>query len=241
MLIRHGYLGLRFQQIADALEITRGNVHYHFGNKRSIADEVIADYIAETLGVFQKIWLDPDLTLGEKINGTMLSNRRRYLRFNPTGKTVHAWSLIARMRLERDILSAPAKKTLNNFVLQLDELMTGGVRLAIKNGELREDAPVEQIAFQIVTICNSSDPITRDAGSFDRLVQLYSGFYDIITDAYGMGGPRTKIAKPALAEAPASKASAPKARVKELPKAKVRTKEPRASQRGRVSAAIRDT
>ena len=134
MLIRHGYLGLRFQQIADALEITRGNVHYHFGNKRSIADEVIADYIAETLSVFQKIWLDPDISLGEKINGTMLSNRRRYLRFNPTGKTVHAWSLIARMRLERDILSAPAKKTLNNFVAQLDELMTGGVRLAIRTG-----------------------------------------------------------------------------------------------------------
>lgn len=192
MLIRHGYLGLRFQQIADVLNITRGNIHYHFGNKRSITDEVIADYITETLDEFQKIWLDPDLSLGDKINGTMMFNRRRYLRFNPGGKTVHAWSLVARMRLERDILSTTARKKLDDFVVRLEQLMTSGVRMAVENGELRADAPVEQIAYQIVTICNSSDPITRDAGSFDRLVQLYTGFLNIIEHGYGMRGARSK-------------------------------------------------
>jgi TetR/AcrR family transcriptional regulator, transcriptional repressor for nem operon len=198
MLIRHGYLGLRFQQIADALSITRGNVHYHFGNKRAIADEVIADYIGETLDVFQKIWMDPELALGEKIHGTMMSNRRRYLRFNPDGKTVNAWSLIARMRLERDTLSVASNKKLDYFLARLEELMTEGVRLAVKNGELRDDAPVQQIAYHIVTICNSSDPITRDAGSFDRLVQLYTGFHDIVEQAFGIEAgkedPQTRVA-----------------------------------------------
>jgi hypothetical protein len=89
------------------------------------------------------------------------------------------------MRLERDILSDDAKKTLDDFVAQLQRMITEGVRLAVTNGELRSDTPVESIAYQIVTICNSSDPITRDAGSFERLAQLYGSLYDIVERAFG--------------------------------------------------------
>lgn len=195
MLTRHGCRGLRFQQIADALNITRGNVHYHFGNKRSLTDEVVADYAKDLLFRLGKIWSDPHLTLGEKIRGTMQSNRERYLKFNPTGKTANAWSLIARMRLERDVLSDVSRKLLNDFNAQLERLITEGVRMSVANGELRADAPVDQIAFQIVTLCSSSDPITQDAGTFERLVQLYQGFFDIIEHAYGIrkdAAPRAK-------------------------------------------------
>ena len=32
-LIKHGYRGVSFGDLADALETTRANIHYHFGNK----------------------------------------------------------------------------------------------------------------------------------------------------------------------------------------------------------------
>jgi TetR/AcrR family transcriptional repressor of nem operon len=186
MLIRHGYLGLRFQQIAEALEITRGNVHYHFGTKEALTDECVVDYTTTTIGIFRNIWLNQDIRLEDKINQTMLSNYRRYLKFNPTETTVHPWSLIARMRSERNLLSKKSLGALNEFSAQLENLITEGVRCSVKNGELREDSPVNQIALQIVLLCNSADPIIQDAGTFDRLAQLYRGFLNIIEHAYGI-------------------------------------------------------
>ncbi len=186
MLTRHGYRGLRFQQISDQLNITRATVHYYFGNKRSITEEVVADYAENLITLLSEIWSDRDLTLGEKINQTMLSNRKRYLKFNPTAKTANAWSLIARMRLERDVLSDKSKASLDDFSARLEAVITEGVRMSVARGELRADVPIHQLAIQLFTLCSSSDPITQDSGSFERLAQLYSGFFDIIEHAYGM-------------------------------------------------------
>lgn len=185
MLTRYGYRGFRFHQVSERLNITRASVHYHFGNKSAIAEQVIEQYCKELIADLTAIWAT-DLNLFEKINNTMLLNRRRYLKFNPTGRTAHPWSLIARMRLERDTLSARSNEVLSNFIVQLETLITEGVRASVRQGELRADAPVQQIAFHIVSLCSSSDPITQDAGAFERLEQLYRSFYEIIEHAYGV-------------------------------------------------------
>lgn len=105
LLIRHGYRGLRFQDIAEKLDITRGNVHYHFGNKEKIAEEVIVDYVRETLAKFHLIWSSKTSTLTEKILSTVELNRNRYNAFNASGKQGQPWSLIARMRIDHDLLA----------------------------------------------------------------------------------------------------------------------------------------
>jgi hypothetical protein len=43
------------------------------------------------------------------------------------------------------------------------------------------------VALQFFSIANSASPITRDAGSFDRLEQLYLGLARIVTHAFGRG------------------------------------------------------
>ena len=189
MLIRNGYQGFRFRDIADRLKTTRANVHYYFGNKKNLCDEVVVDYVDETVRKYEAIWKNPDSTLEDKIIEMIESNRGRYKRYNPKGNTGNPWSLIARMRLERKIIGERARKSLVKFSAVLEHLVPIGVAMAIQKKEIRSDAPVRDVVLQLVAIANSADPITQDAGSFDRLEQLYLAFARIVNHAYGLKKP----------------------------------------------------
>ncbi len=86
LLLQHGYQGLRFRDIADRLGTSRANIHYHFGNKLNLCEEVIVDYVERTLKSWEANWCGPK-SLADKIKGMMEANRARYLAFNPTGRS----------------------------------------------------------------------------------------------------------------------------------------------------------
>ena len=116
----------------------------------------------------------------------MESNRQRYLQYNPTGKTAHPWSLIGRMRMERDVIGPKAQEALTDFGTNLHEIILHGINMAVKNKEYDKRIPREDVVLQLVAIANSAGPITQDGGNFDRLEQLYLSFSHIIDDAYGL-------------------------------------------------------
>jgi len=120
----------------------------------------------------------------------MESNRKRYLQFNPTGRTAHPWSLIGigRMRLESNVIGPRAREALANFASELNRLVIAGVEQAVVNGELSADAPRADIALQLVAIADSAGWITQDGGDFSRLEQLYRSVIRIVDNAYGRHG-----------------------------------------------------
>ncbi|BCB17630.1 TetR/AcrR family transcriptional regulator [Bosea sp. ANAM02] len=184
LLLRHGYQGLRFRDIAEQLGVTRANIHHHYGNKLNLCEEVIVEYVDRTLEAWTLNWTC-DKTLFEKVEGMMESNRKRYLQFNPTGKTAHPWSLIGRMRLESNVIGPRAREALANFAAQLNRLVIAGVEQAVARGELSPDAPRADIALQLVAIADSAGWITQDGGDFSRLEQLYRSVIRIVDNAYG--------------------------------------------------------
>ena len=185
LLIKNGYQGFRFRDVAAPLQSTRANIHYYFGNKEKLVNEVVCEYMAATIARMAEGWNDPDKSLEDKIRWMMESNRQRYLQSNPTGQTAHPWSLIARMRLERDHIGEEARKATLGFSEDLERLVRNGIMAAMAKGELRPETPVDDVTLQLVAIANSADPITQDDGSFDRLEQLYLAFAHIIAHAYG--------------------------------------------------------
>jgi TetR/AcrR family transcriptional repressor of nem operon len=202
LLVKHGYRGLRFGDIAGRLDTTRANIHYHFGTKQKLVEEVVDDYLDATLGRFRAIWLDEETSLADKIRGTMEFNRERYQKFNRGCSGAKPWSLIARMRLERDLLTERTNVGLRNFRLELDAMIAAAIELAKARGELAAEAPVRDIALQIAGIANSSGSLTVDAGSFDPIEQLYLALARVITHAYGRKvEPRSVADKGALAQA----------------------------------------
>jgi TetR/AcrR family transcriptional repressor of nem operon len=184
LLIRHGYRGFRFSDISDTLNMTRPNIHYHFGTKTKLIEEVIRDYVDETFARLEAIWNSDDYYTS-KVLATMEFNKNRYLSANTKGNTNHPWSLISRMRLELDLLTDPSKKRLRHFSNQIDTLIGDAVLRAERNKEFTKQAPIRDIQLQIVIVIDSAGSITTDAGSFNRLEQLYLAHLRLVSLGYG--------------------------------------------------------
>jgi TetR/AcrR family transcriptional repressor of nem operon len=184
LLIRHGYHGLRFADIAQQLDITRANIHYHFGTKNALAKEVLTDYIARTTEKMAGVWCS-DIPYEDKVIATMELNRKQYLLFNKSNDEGGApWSLISRMRLEADQIDAEGRACMVSFSRAIESYVAFAIAKAQANGEIARNAPVDDIAVQIVSIIESAGPITQDAGSFARLEHLYMAHMRVITHAY---------------------------------------------------------
>lgn len=188
LLIQHGYRGVSFGDMAKALRTTRANIHYHFGNKQNLVQEVLEDYVEATLAALREVWTTPGLTLACKIEAMVEFSRKRYAKYNPPGKKGRPWSLIARMRQDSDALTPKCRAALRRFGKELYDCIVVAIEDAKTRHEFAASMPVEDIALQLVSIANSAGPITQDAGDFDRLEQLYAAFARIMTQAFGQGG-----------------------------------------------------
>jgi AcrR family transcriptional regulator len=185
LLIEFGYRGMSFGDLAARLETTRANIHYHFGHKPTLVEEVLIDYTRDTLAATAAIFDDPALTLREKVERTVEFSRSRYRRYNAPGKEGRPWSLIARMRQDSGFLTPAGHAALQDFSRDLHACMLRAVTAARDAGEYAQGTPVKDIALQLFGIANSASPITQDAGSYDRLEQFYLGLLRIIDHAYG--------------------------------------------------------
>jgi TetR/AcrR family transcriptional repressor of nem operon len=185
LLIQHGYRGVSFGDMATTIGTTRANIHYHFGNKERLVEEVLEDYVEATLSALTQVWMTPGFTLAHKIDAMVEYSRKRYTKYNTPGTKGRPWSLIARMRQDSDLLTPKGRFALQRFGTELYACIV----IAIEDSKARKEfaawTPVEDVALQLVSIANSAGPITQDAGDFDRLEQLYSAFTRIMTHAFG--------------------------------------------------------
>ena len=115
LLIRKGFRGASYGDIASALGITTTNIHYHFGPKKKLVEEVLREYVDGALARHRKIWQDPEANLSEKLDGVVTFNMERHRKFNRAGIGGRPWSLIGRLRLESDLLSPNAREALADF------------------------------------------------------------------------------------------------------------------------------
>ena len=185
LLIKHGYRGVSFGDIAEALPTTRANIHYHFGNKNALVEEVTDEYVTATLDAFRSIWTNNDISLEVKVDATIAFNRKRYDLFNVGGNHGQSWSLIARMRADSDALSPRSVASVRRFASELTHAVKSGVANAVSRGELCATTPVDDLVLQLVGIVNSAGPITQDAASFDQLERIYLAFLRTAIAAYG--------------------------------------------------------
>lgn len=195
LLIKDGFHGTSFRNIADRLDITTTNIHYHFGNKEKLVEEVTQDYVGSTYARHRQIWENPDAPLTRKLEEVLAFNRMRYKAYNKGRKNGQSWSLIGRLRLDANVLSPATRDSLASFTT----LVHGSIRIAVETarsrGELRDDAPVDDIALLIVNIVNSSSVFTQDTGSFERLEEFFAAFSRVVLSAYSPATNRS----PALA------------------------------------------
>lgn len=184
LLIRNGLRGTSYGDIAVRLGITTTAIHYHFGPKKRLVEEVLRDYVDAALARHREIWLDPSTSLPDKLQGVVAFNSERHRKYNRGGIGGRPWSLIGRLRLESDQLSPPARAALSQFTTEVHGYVRAAVLRAREKEELRTESPLEDIAFLLTNIVNTSATFTQDAGSIDRLAAFFSTVSRVLTSAY---------------------------------------------------------
>lgn len=172
LLVRNGYRGVSFGDIATTLGTTRANIHYHFGGKQALVEEVLRDYVDATLAALGEIWSAEDMRLSGKVEAMIGYSRARFQHFNPDGRT-GAWSLISRLRQDADLLSPEGRRTLDHFGSALSATFAGALSLAARRGELAANVQPNEAALLLATIADNAAPITLAEGGFERLEELY--------------------------------------------------------------------
>ncbi|MBW3098435.1 TetR/AcrR family transcriptional regulator [Pseudohoeflea coraliihabitans] len=185
LLIKHGYRGLSFRQISELLNTTRANLHYHFGSKDGLVEEVLEDYANRTLDGYRDILTDSRTTLRQKVEAVVRATHARYKTYNTGGDEGEPWSLMIRLRSDSDAITPKMRAKLRDVSREFETLVRVGVRAAIQSGELRPDTPEDQVVVMLVNIIHYAGSVTRDHGTFQRLADLWESTLTTIEKAYG--------------------------------------------------------
>lgn len=185
LVTMRGYHAVTFREIAEALDTTRANLHYHFGSKDKLIEEVLADYVGVTAEFYRTTFTAPQTSLREKMRRIREFLRARYNRFNSEGLTSQPWSLAARLRSDWEALSPQMRETMYEFSSENDISVRIGIGLAVNSGELRADTPQEAVALLLLNNILYAANVTRDTQSFDRVTALWEATLDAVEGAYG--------------------------------------------------------
>lgn len=184
LFTRLGYRGMSFNDLTSELGTTRTNIHYHFGHKSTLAEEVLDEQVKYVLSKYESWWLDPKLDLKQRISKTSEFNESRYRVHNPNDEG-KIWSLITRFRFDEDVITPKMIAKLSEFTLGIERAVTFGVNSAIGNGELAEDCPIDEIVCLISNVIHSSSLISHSPYGIERLKLSYRALSNQIFKAYG--------------------------------------------------------
>ncbi|MFV8836405.1 TetR/AcrR family transcriptional regulator [Aquisalimonas sp. APHAB1-3] len=186
LFIAHGTDAVTYGDIAERVGTTRANLHYHFGSKSALINEVFEETFRIVSLKLDEIWKRPGLTLDERIRLTMEDARERHREFNPTGKEHHPWSLSSRARFKNDQLGNEVLEGIWKMSREFEDNVAHAVQQAIDAGELRTDTSTRDIVLLITPVWYFGSPISQFAG-WRKLEEHYGSVRRTIQKAYGSG------------------------------------------------------
>ena len=185
LLMLRGYRGVSYGDIAQELEITTTNIHYHFGPKARLVATVMHDYIEQVGGRYRGIWTDAGLGLAAKVEATVAFNREAFTRLNPRGDEGNSWSLITRLSAESEALDEVMRGRIVAFRRDIQASAILGLEQAVAAGEMRPEAPCAELGRLMASCFLYAVHIARDSGGFRGLSQHYAAQLDLIERGWG--------------------------------------------------------
>ncbi|WP_191058215.1 TetR/AcrR family transcriptional regulator [Geminicoccus harenae] len=181
----NGFRGTSFADIAQILNITTTNIHYHFKNKQGLAAEALDRYAARVSEHFLRIWRDEQSSLAAKIEATIEFNRASYYRFNQEGQPGRVWSLLTRFAGDSEVVSDGIRQRIAQFRAEVLAAVEFALGLAVRQGELRAGLPQAELARMLSYAFAYAGEIARDSGGFAAVEANYRVLLDTLLRAHG--------------------------------------------------------
>ena len=186
--VLRGYDGFSFGDIAQVIGTTRANIHHHFGSKRKLMAELIDGFVRDAEARIMRHWSKPEKPFFMRIESQVADLRQFYGRFNADPGDRNVWSPLARLRLDLPVLGNQAAAALEQVNARYEATIRQAAHQAIAAGELRADAPVDDIVRILRMTILSCGPMTQDTGSFDEVSHLFDAIGRTIAQAWSSQG-----------------------------------------------------
>ncbi|MER9563282.1 TetR/AcrR family transcriptional regulator [Mesorhizobium sp. M0571] len=186
--VLRGHDGFSFGDIAIAIGTTRANIHHHFGNKRQLMEELIADFAANAEARIKRFWTTPDARFFDRLDMQLEDLRRFYERFNAETGARNMWSPLSRLRHDLPVLGEPAEHALERVNRVYERSLRHAVDQAVKDGELSPDTLRDELVHMLRITLLSCPPMTQDTGSFDEVARTFAALAAIIRAAWQDAG-----------------------------------------------------
>ena len=139
-LMGGGYGALNFGAIAKELDTTRANLHYHFGNKETLAVEVTEAFTKRQIAGFEAL---RNAHKGDFFGFMAAIDASFWQNKNPKNKEdLDTCTMLA---LDHD-LPPRVRKLSQDSYMYVEKIMVEIIREAIGNGEIREDVEAKREA-----------------------------------------------------------------------------------------------
>lgn len=197
LFIRHGYNGVTFLDLAKDIGINHSLIHYHFGSKESLAEEVLQNFADRGIEENRRIWCDRESRLFDKFIAARDRMYERFILFNPKGKMEHPTGLVSRFSVDVDSISPKMRGLVQATQDSLDQTILEALEIAVERGELVPDTPIYQVMVQISSILYVAGPTARYGWEVTRLDDHFLGTLRMLLKAYGVN-PELPEAWPAM-------------------------------------------
>ena len=142
-LLGGGYDKLNFAKIAEDLNTTRANLHYHFKNKETLATEATKQYATRQFGEFEAL---REVFKGDFFGFFEAIDNSFWLEMNNEDDP---GAFACSMLVTDPDLPASLVKLSQEFYRKVEKLLIDVVQDAIDNGEIRDDVNSKREAMRV--------------------------------------------------------------------------------------------
>jgi AcrR family transcriptional regulator len=183
--VLRGHDGFSFGDIAAVIGTTRANIHHHFGNKRQLMDELIADFAANAEARIRRFWTEGEIGFFDRLDLQLADLRTYYDRFNKTAGERNMWSPLSRLRHDLAVLGEPAERALEHVNRAYEESLRHAVDRAVESGELIRATLKDDLVRLLRVTLLACPPVTQDTGSFAEVAELFAALRATVAAAWG--------------------------------------------------------
>lgn len=194
--VLRGHDGFSFGDIAIEIGTTRANIHHHFGSKRQLMEELIADFASNAETRITGFWTTPGLAFLDRLQLQLDDLRRFYEHFNARKGDRNMWSPLSRLRHDLPVLGAPAEQALEHVNRVYDLILRQAVDEAIAAGELAPGTPRDKLVHLLRITLMSCPPMTQDTGGFEEVAKTFDALASAIRTAWQPTEKRTIRKRP---------------------------------------------
>jgi AcrR family transcriptional regulator len=195
--VLRGHDGFSFGDIAAEIGTTRANIHHHFGSKRQLMEELIADFAGNAEARITRFWTTPGVPFLDRLQLQLDDLRRFYEHFNAKKGDRNMWSPLSRLRHDLPVLGEAAEQALERVNRAYDDILRRAVDEAISAGELAPETPKAKLVHLLRITLMSCPPMTQDTGGFDEVAKTFDALAIAIRAAWLPEPERTARKRPA--------------------------------------------